>query len=112
MNYSFLRILNDIKTALLIKKLTITVKYSKQNILFLRYLQIQGFISSIVKKGKIVIICLKYDSQLVPIISGISISSKTSHNRPKRLFDSSISNLTVNLTTSKKKYTQLLARFR
>ena len=56
MNYSFLRILNDIKTALLIKKLTITVKYSKQNFLFLRYLQTQGFISSIVKKGKIVII--------------------------------------------------------
>jgi len=114
MNNLFLRILNNIKIAHRAKKLTLTVKYSKQNLLFLRYLLRHGFINNVVKSNKVLIIFLKYDSFLGVVFSGASISSKGSHQRSKNFLQKAHgnSNLIINLNENTNKYTRLLARFR
>lgn len=112
MNHSFLTLLNEIKMTLQVKKLNMTIKYSKQNLQFLQYLRKQGFLSSVIKKKRTLLIILKYELSLIPALSSVSISSKISRQRPKKLVNNKMSNLTINLTENDDKYTRLLARFR
>jgi ribosomal protein S8 len=112
MNYSFIKLLNQIKTAFRSKKLKVTVKYSAQNLRFLKFLVSHGFLSSITKKGNMLTLFLKYESPITPAFAGVSITSKISHQRPVYLRQDSGLNLVVNLTNNNSKYTRLLARFR
>ena len=112
MNYSFIKLLNDIKVAFQAKRLNTTIKYSKQNLDFLRYLLNRGFLSSLTRKKTILIVGLRYDLFLTSSLSGFSINSKISNQRPKKRINSTRSNLTINLTKSDHLSTLLLARFR
>jgi ribosomal protein S8 len=113
MDYSFLQILNKIRVAIRLKKLQVTINFSSQNIKFLQFLRMHGFISDVIKQGKKLILLLKYDIDLNPGLFSASVNSKTTHQRPQKIKKiKGFSNFTVNLTSANNKYTRLLARFR
>jgi len=112
MNHSFLQVLNEITIAFQAKKLKLVIKYSKQNFQFLQYLLEQRFISGFNKKNKLLIITLKYETSLMPSLSGSSSCSKTSHKRAKKRIKFLDLSLTNSLTENNKTYTRLLACFR
>jgi len=112
MNYQFTSVLNKIKIGLKSKKRQIKVKYSSQNMEFLYFLLKLGYIASIIKKGKILVILLKYEGVTGSVISAFSITSKISSQRPVKSFSNKSSNFLVNLMKEKKKYSRLVARFR
>lgn len=111
MNYSIVRLLNELKKNFKLKKLKLIVKNTKQNLLFFQYLQEKNVIHCIVNQKENLVIFLKYDVNFNPSISSFSTISKKSHQRPsinsKALKNK---NFIVNLTTTKTFKTKLLAR--
>ena len=115
MNHSFIKLLNAYKTAVVSKKTTLHLIYSKQSLLFVEFLLersfISGFNAQIAHKAKILVVYIKYDTKRKPAIVNSSISSKITKKRPIEKVATQ-NNFIINLNTKQKGYGCLLARFR
>jgi ribosomal protein S8 len=111
MNFSFLRVLNKIQTALRVKKYKIHLKYSEQNMIFLKFLQENGFIAGIVRNKSLLSVFLSYDRFLTPILRATSICSRKGYKRPEKRLAELSTNYLINLKANDNKKTRLLARF-
>ena len=112
MNHSIISVINTIKTAICAKKLKITIKHNAKNVIFLRYLTNNGIVSNITRKGKVVIVTLKYSASLTPVLSNISVTSRVSHKRAKQNMKNLPFNAIVNINENIGTKTRLLGRFR
>ena len=111
MNFSFLKLLNKVKTALLIRRYRLDVKHTKQNILFLQFLKENGLVSAITKNCGVLSIFLAYDADINPILNNASIALKKGHKRPRRHKTFLNTNNIITLKTQQGKSSRLLARF-
>lgn len=111
MNFSFLKLLNKVKTALLIKRYKLDVKHTKQNILFLQFLKQNGFVSAITKNSGVLSIFLAYDADINPILNNASIMLKKGYKHPKRYKTFLNRNNILTLKTQQNNNSRLLARF-
>jgi ribosomal protein S8 len=113
MTFSFLKLLNNIRTGWRLKKRRIVVNYSKQNLFFSYFLKNRGLITSVTKHQEKLTIELSYDFNFNPSLVMASIVSKTTHQRPlKKSKTIKTKNFIMNLVSTKHTYTKLLARFR
>ena len=112
MNYTFIHILTRLLNAVKAKESKISVKFSKQNFLFLKYLLNQGFITAITKKNNTFIVFLKYETFLIPSLIGSSTCFKRNLQKSKNPELNKRSNFIVNLFENGQKNRKLLARFR
>jgi hypothetical protein len=117
MNHSFIKLFNLYSTAVTRKRKNIYINFSKQNLLFAKFLLtnalIFGFETRIQKRKRNLILFIKYSKNLAAI-NDFSLVSKTTATKPKikKLFNDKHQNFIVNITSDQKKYSQLLARVR
>jgi ribosomal protein S8 len=111
MNFSFLQLLNKILMALRIKKYKLKLKYSKQNLQFLKFLKEKGFISSITRNNKVLFIFLRYDKYTSPVLNDASINSKNGQKSSQKYLSYLATNYIIDLKACNSDKTRLLARF-
>jgi len=97
--------------ALRVKSYILSIDYSKKNMKFLELLKKKGFISTIVKNDKILVISLRYDKFLSPVLHNFSINSKKGNKSSQNCLSYLSTNYITNLKIHNKKKARLLARF-
>jgi ribosomal protein S8 len=117
MDYSFIQIFNEYRLAVIKKKTKFSIRYSRQNLLFVKFLLQKKLISGIYtqqQKNKYITLFLKYDSNMLSSIMDYSLSSKVAFKSPtlKSRVQNKQQNFTINIMTNQGKYSRFLARIR
>jgi len=116
MDYSFIQIFNEYRLAVIKKKTKFSIRYSRQNLLFVKFLLQKKLISGIYtqQQNKYITLFLKYDSNMLSSIIDYSLSSKVAFKSSmlKSRVQNKQQNFTINIMTNQGKYSRFLARIR